>query len=167
MTSFIPGCLICLFLFTGVFFAKKDAKSQSHIFTSCSKTSNFWKDILSSFNWKVALPNNPRSLLLDTLDGHPFEWKKASSDNIIRKFFWVTWIEMNQRPVIDKEQAYDIFYYNIIYLAISWCKMSPRFYSYIYATLSSNWRSFLSACVGFIELKSLMFSNTWLKSVCE
>ena len=123
---------------------KKENESQSHLFMQCTYTQNFWTTILNIFGWHLTFPREVKDFLDMTLTYHPFKNAKALLwKNLIMAFFWNMWKERNQRIFAETTQTYTKFFDNVVYQAISWCKLSNIFTSYRCTSLVANWEGLL------------------------
>lgn len=92
----------------------------------------------------VALPRDPTLFVTSTLIGHPFKKEKSCLwTHFVRATLWIIWTERNRRIFQDKEHSLNQSFEAIVFLVISWCKCSPLFYHYSFATLASSWTAFL------------------------
>ena len=135
---------------------KKENESQNHLFIQCTYAQNFWITILNIFECHLTFPREVKDFLDMALTYHPFKNAKALLwENLIMAFFWNRWKKRNKRIFVEKTQTYTKLFDNVVYQAISWCKLrwiyrSSWFRSNLFLILlpfylSSTWDSFLFA----------------------
>lgn len=122
----------------------KDNETQSHLFIFCPYSTCFWNHILHAFNWFVVFPSDITGSLSLVIEGHPFKGRKSLLwMQLIRAFLWSIWVECNSHIFNDKAQHSDRFLDHVIFIAISWCKLSKLFHLYSFDSLLTNWRCIL------------------------
>lgn len=123
MRNFVEMLLGWSPLQIGVYFARLIPKQ---LFTSWS-FANMLKlyQMLKSFDYHMAFPNDPLTLLSMIFTGHPFKRDNAILwEFIIEGFLWLIWNELNLCTFEEKETEFLQFFDHLMYTSLSWCKFT-------------------------------------------
>lgn len=87
---------------------KFPSMAHTHNRLQCNFAQIFWNYLTSVFNWKLALPKDPHTLLSPPVLGHPFKDDGKSSAESDLGIFWSVWIKRNHRTFVSKEKTFSL-----------------------------------------------------------